>query len=152
MEPTKKQLEYLKKIGYKGRIPKTAAETSELLDKLIDKIPPTKKQLGYIKGLGRKGKPPRSKKEAQIMIDRLLIKGPPSAKQWNYIQDLGYRGKYPKTVNEAGEIIDRLLKQRPEEKPKVEKPWRGELSCGVIFLICLVALFILLVYLGLAES
>lgn len=152
MEPTKKQLDYLKKIGYKGRIPKTANETSELLDKLIKKIPPTKKQLGYIKGLGHKGEPPRSKKEAEFIINRLLTKGPPSAKQWNYIQDLGYRGKYPKTVNEAGKIIDRLLKNQPKEEPKVEKVWRRELSCGVMLLICLVALFALLIYLVLAEG
>ena len=74
-KPTIEQLNYLKILGYTGKIPETRFKTSLLIADLLHSWrvrEPSQKQISYLKKLGYKGPTPKTRGDASDSISDLL--------------------------------------------------------------------------------
>ena len=74
-KPTIAQLNYLKILGYTGKIPETRFKTSLLIADLLHSWrvrEPSQKQISYLKKLGHKGPTPKTRGDASNSISKLL--------------------------------------------------------------------------------
>ena len=74
-KPTMVQLNYLKILGYTGKIPETRFKTSLLIADLLHSWrpkEPSQEQISYLKKLGHKGPTPKTRGKASDMISDIL--------------------------------------------------------------------------------
>ena len=74
-KPTIEQLNYLKILGYTGKIPETRFKTSLLIADLLHSWrvrEPSQKQISYLKKLGYKGPTPKTRGDASNLISDTL--------------------------------------------------------------------------------
>ena len=73
-KPTIAQLNYLKILGYTGKIPETRYQTTLLIADLLyhwKHREPSQKQISYLKKLGYKGPTPKTRGDASNLISKL---------------------------------------------------------------------------------
>ena len=74
-KPTIEQLNYLKILGYTGKIPETRFKTSLLIADLLHSWrpkEPSQEQISYLKKLGHKGPTPKTRGKASDLISNIL--------------------------------------------------------------------------------
>tara|TARA_Y100001949_G_scaffold107806_1_gene91113 strand:- start:301 stop:696 length:396 start_codon:yes stop_codon:yes gene_type:complete len=74
-KPTIEQLNYLKILGYTGKIPETRYQTTLLIADLLyhwKPREPSQKQISYLKKLGHKGPTPKTRGKASDLISNIL--------------------------------------------------------------------------------
>lgn len=104
---TDKQIAYIQSLGGSPSKNLTKEAASELIAKLLEKVPPSPKQLEYLKRLGANIPRGLSSTRASELIEQLEGELPPTKNQIEQILLLG--GTAPKTRREAADLYNRLL-------------------------------------------
>ncbi|MDA0323677.1 MAG: hypothetical protein O2923_13340, partial [Verrucomicrobia bacterium] len=119
--PTKKQLNFLKKLGATVDDRLSASQASDLISELDGNQSPTKRQIEYIKMLG--GEVPTTKREAAALSDRLTATASATSEQRKQAQEIDVSLPEDATFLQANEILgaaeSELTRKRASHQPSL---------------------------------